>query len=778
MLERVFQEPKFRVCCLGGLKLVEARSGTDRTPTSRKTRALIGYLSIIGKPAGRERLAPFLWGDRGDEQARASLRQAIYELRSTPGGNCLLRVERDTVAVGEHVDTDVAAIMAAAQSGDLYKLIETLSEWKGDFFEGLPAIDPAFDAWLQTERVRVHERLIEAAAEAIRVGIAKGETDPARKIVNLLQQRDSTNEAVLRLGLHLDHLAGDTAALHRRYERFRELLKSELDAAPSLETQRLFQELIAAPPAPMITVESGNAAERADQYVERGEGRGALCPAESVPVRTADAMTSETRTGHWPIRSVFRLATTAFAVALLGVALWIVWSSLHRAVPSPPPLVAVLPFQTLSADPGSRYVADGIAKEIAGALAGKSQIRIALAEAGSGFHNDSAPKALAATHILSGSVERVGSRLHVIAQLMEINDDRVVWSRAYNAAAAQSAATHNVAAQIAGGVGKVLASGSFDKAPHVNSAAYDHYLKGRALFRQRNARRAVAELETSVRLAPNFGKGWSTLAAAHWLLATSALAERKGAYDPSMATAARAAAQRALVLDPEDGEALGVLALLVSPPRLRQIDRELERALHAESHNPQLLGWHGEFLMFVGRNQQALDELTRAYELDSGTPSVRRNLVLASLRTGRFEEASEIIKQDRGHDSSLRKAVLRFQIKSLLYRRNWFGLANYLNTLSNRDARPMAASLRLYRDTAVALGTRETEKFGALRTSWRARASVDPDDAVHVLSALGDADGAFEALQAAVGSRQNDELLTDPEWEALFVPDLVPLRRD
>src|SRR5580698_9143901 len=130
MLERIFQEPKFRVCCLGAIKLVEAGSGTDMTPTSRKTRALLGYLCIVGKPVGRERLASLLWGDRGDEQARASVRQAIYELRSILGGDHLVKVERDTVAVGDGVGTDLAEIMTAAEAGDLELLARALAEWR------------------------------------------------------------------------------------------------------------------------------------------------------------------------------------------------------------------------------------------------------------------------------------------------------------------------------------------------------------------------------------------------------------------------------------------------------------------------------------------------------------------------------------------------------------------------------------------------------------------------------------------------------------------------
>jgi hypothetical protein len=59
MLERVFEKPKFRVFCLGGLKLVEADSGADMTPASRKTRALLGYdlrsyCDLLEIPMGRK----------------------------------------------------------------------------------------------------------------------------------------------------------------------------------------------------------------------------------------------------------------------------------------------------------------------------------------------------------------------------------------------------------------------------------------------------------------------------------------------------------------------------------------------------------------------------------------------------------------------------------------------------------------------------------------------------------------------------------------------------
>ncbi|HEY3637116.1 MAG TPA: BTAD domain-containing putative transcriptional regulator [Rhizomicrobium sp.] len=759
MLERIFQEPKFRVCCLGGIKLIEAGSNTDMTPAGRKTRALLGYLCIVGKPVGRERLASLLWGDRGDEQARASLRQAIYELRSLLGGEHLIKVERDTVAVGDDVGTDLAAILAAAHSGDLEELGHALAAWRGDFLEDLSSIDISFDAWLRTERLRVQESLIGAATEAVKSGMARGEVDAARKIVNLLQQHDGTNEVVVRLGLRLDHLAGDSGGLHRRYERFRELLKAELNAAPSVETKLLFDELTAKSSAVEIPVASLSS----DDTLEEAPPPPVSAPLPEridaeliVPVQPAVS-------NHWP-----KFVVALLAISALCLVIWFVWSAWYKAAPPRvEPLLAVMPFQGLSTDSDSRAFAGGISNEIADALRQTTKIRVAPAP--SGFPHANAP---AATHVLSGSVERTGGKLHVIVQLMDITDDRVVWGHAYDRALSQTPELrHDVATQIAGALGKLLTSDSFSQVP-MGSAAYDHYLKGRSLFRQNEPDAASAELEDSIRLAPGFANAWSSLATVRLRLA-------RDTHDSSLAHAASAAAERAIALDPNNGEAQGVLAMLMPSTHLIEIDRQFERALRAQPDNTQLLVWHGEFLMYVGRSHEALDELKRAYILDRTTPDVAANLALAALRSGRLDEAKEILDiLGPGTDDASRLAYFNFHMKYFLYHRNWFGLANYLTVMPERISPQLAAFLRLCRDTATAFATHETGRLDGLHADWRREASIDPDDATQFLSALDDYDGSMDAIQPAAKSSRNNTLLTDPKWEALFVPNLLALRRD
>jgi DNA-binding SARP family transcriptional activator len=82
---------------------VIAADGSELTPRGRKACAVLSYAVLCApKPVRRERLIGLLWGDRGEEQARASLRQALHELRPLSSGQApLLLVDRAHI----HVDS-------------------------------------------------------------------------------------------------------------------------------------------------------------------------------------------------------------------------------------------------------------------------------------------------------------------------------------------------------------------------------------------------------------------------------------------------------------------------------------------------------------------------------------------------------------------------------------------------------------------------------------------------------------------------------------------------
>jgi DNA-binding SARP family transcriptional activator/Tfp pilus assembly protein PilF len=234
-----------RVDLLGEFRLF--RDGTNLRLRGRKARGLLAYLACSpNRTLSRERAADMLWSDRGSDQARASLRQTIAEIRGELPESDALIVSRDMIAFAPgQARSDVDEIMDACANRDPAALARNLERAGDMFLADLSGLSPAFDEWLLGERARQHDRLVSAAVQAVEplMGIAQ-QTD-LQTILRGLDRLDPWNEAVARLGFEADFSAGDVAALHRRYRRLADALQREFGTQPSAETRALFDRLTA-----------------------------------------------------------------------------------------------------------------------------------------------------------------------------------------------------------------------------------------------------------------------------------------------------------------------------------------------------------------------------------------------------------------------------------------------------------------------------------------------------------------------------------------------------
>lgn len=128
----------FTLYCRGEFRLY--LGSNDCTPKSKKGRALLAVLAAEQRPLTRVKIIDLLWSDRQEEQARASLRTLLADLKEQLGSSFeeLLKVDRERVALGSDVRTDLADASLARPAGEL--------------FEGLDYIDPELDDWLRIER--------------------------------------------------------------------------------------------------------------------------------------------------------------------------------------------------------------------------------------------------------------------------------------------------------------------------------------------------------------------------------------------------------------------------------------------------------------------------------------------------------------------------------------------------------------------------------------------------------------------------------------------------
>lgn len=138
---------------------VQGSNGQDLTPKSRKSRAILAMLAVAPRGArSRVWLRDKLWSDRGEDQASASLRQALLDIRSALGPSAahLISADKHTVSL------DLAALHIDA----LHLLQPDGIKGSGlhteNFLEGIDVRDPEFEEWLTLERQSWHRRIEEA----------------------------------------------------------------------------------------------------------------------------------------------------------------------------------------------------------------------------------------------------------------------------------------------------------------------------------------------------------------------------------------------------------------------------------------------------------------------------------------------------------------------------------------------------------------------------------------------------------------------------------------
>ncbi len=188
----------------------------------------------------------------------------------------------------------------------------------------------------------------------------------------------------------------------------------------------------------------------------------------------------------------------AVGTALAGAAGFVAWrqgliGSRYSAAGNS---VAVLPFANLSGDESQAYFSDGLSEELRATLARNAQLLV-MAQAWSGKFRDSQDDAvtiaskLGVSYLLDGSVRRSGDIVRIAADLIDGHTGFSRWSDTFDRGmqdifAVQSEIANTVAnallAEVAadggvGGDGKLTQAGGT-----TNVAAYDAYLRGRALY--------------------------------------------------------------------------------------------------------------------------------------------------------------------------------------------------------------------------------------------------------------------------------------------------------
>ena len=227
--------------------------------------------------------------------------------------------------------------------------------------------------------------------------------------------------------------------------------------------------------------------------------------------------------------------------------------------------IAVLPFADLSAARDQQWFCDGIAEEILNALAQISGLRVAARTSAFSFRDGADLHAvgekLGVRTALQGSVRRAGERVRITVQLVDLGNGFQLWSDRYDR---ELKDIFDVQDEIARGVaGRLRLSlsegGKLVARPTTSVDAYQLLLKGRELLNRRG--RAILEgqtcFERAIELDPQLAEAHALLGDSYRLIGLYGLAPAN-----DVMPRARAAAERALALDPNQVDALANLANL------------------------------------------------------------------------------------------------------------------------------------------------------------------------------------------------------------------------
>lgn len=228
---------------------------------NRKACALLSYLAL--SPTGsetRERLAGLLWSDRSEEQARASLRQCVKQLREAlgPASHAIFNADRQVLSLlKDRVIVDLVDIAQRIESQDLSAALAKAGLRPARILYGFESLDEAFTAWLHVIREHWTVRLTNELQAILRSDSAAAM--PRRAAAELILKMDKTHEEAQRFLIARYAEEGNVSSALRQYNELWNLLDEEFDMEPSEETQHLVADIkkgcferdhkVASPPA-------------------------------------------------------------------------------------------------------------------------------------------------------------------------------------------------------------------------------------------------------------------------------------------------------------------------------------------------------------------------------------------------------------------------------------------------------------------------------------------------------------------------------------------------
>jgi TolB-like protein/DNA-binding winged helix-turn-helix (wHTH) protein len=490
--------------------------------------------------------------------------------------------------------------------------------------------------------------------------------------------------------------------------------------------------------------------------------------------------------GKWPWKTAVLM--TAFLVLALTVVAYVMRKhSSPGSGPAKRSMLAILPFQNLSNDPGQEYFSDGLTEETItdlGQLSPENLGVIARTSAMAYKHTDKTigqiGRELGVDYILEGSVRREGGKARVSAQLIRVSDQTHLWAENYDRELADMLDVQNdlgrsIAEQVSANLTPQRQI-ELSKKHIVNPEAYDLYLKGRFYWNQRTPgaiKESIGYFVQATAKDPNFALAYAGLADAY------NISNVVGLYSPSESfPQAREAAMRAIQLDPSLAEAHAALGMEKSHYEfdLPGAEREFLKALEVNPNSPYAhLFYSNCFLLPMGRKAQAIAENRRAVEIDPLSLPINNFLGMTYMMAGDDDSAYRQFQHTIAMDPSFSLAHEYF---------SWFltTTGRYEESIKEKEKGDVLSGASPEQAAAEAIVMEKAFKSGGEKRFWQKDlelelkagqqpgASVSPFMLAADYAMAGQTDKAFEYLEKSYEEREGQDLTLlkfDPSYKNL-----------
>jgi serine/threonine protein kinase/Tfp pilus assembly protein PilF len=482
-----------------------------------------------------------------------------------------------------------------------------------------------------------------------------------------------------------------------------------------------------------------------------------------------------------PARSRTALTIAAVAAALIvGAGFLLTRSDLWSGGAEPIESIAVLPFENGTGNAESEYLCDGLTESLINTLSQIPDLKVisrrsAFAFKGSEDDPQTIGRRLAVQALLMGRMVQRGDQLAVSAELVDVSDDHQLWGGRFNRDQRDVLAIEEDLAKTIAATLKVELSGDTEQKLarrfEVDPEAHRLFLKSRQFIvgSQREMTKAVDYLQRAIEKDPTYALAYAWLGYVYMIQAYHNVMNNDEAL-----RLGKEALDTAFELDPGLAEAHAVAGNIACffDWDWDTAERRFRRAIELDPRSVMARMAYSDFLVAMGRLDEAIEHSLVAKSLDPLSPSPAHWLAIAYMGQHRYD-----------------LAVTEFQ-ETLEINPNWtwgyiklakaFADAGRceeaLETADDAEAQlhggstPLARSWLGYTyavcgdEDGVELAFQELEAFASKNLS-------DPGNYAAVSAGLRDTEAVLDALSRGIEVRSPDAAYL-PVYPALFLDGL------